>query len=88
MLVQWAQTRDLDGVGPMVRPGGTLIVIAAARDEEDGPGQGPPWPLTRAEVETFVTAGLRPVRIENVQDADRPTVRRWRAEFRRPEPDR
>lgn len=56
------------GVGPMVRPGGTLIVIAAARDEEDGPGQGPPWPLTRAEIETFVTAGLRPVRIEDVQD--------------------
>jgi SAM-dependent methyltransferase len=72
-------------VGHMVRPGGTLVVIAAARHEEDRPGQGPPWSLTRAEIETFAAAGLRPVRIEDVHDADRPTVRRWRAEFRRPE---
>ena len=29
------------------------------RDEADGPVDGPPWPLTRAEVESFATAGSR-----------------------------
>ena len=65
----------------MVAPGGTLIVIASARDEQ-GPDEGPPWPLTRAEIDAFAADGLEPVRVEDVRDAQAP--RRWRAEFRRP----
>lgn len=63
----------------MVGPGGTLIVIAAARDEAAGPAEGPPWPLTRAEIDAFAAGGLTPVRIDELAD------RRWRAEFHRPE---
>jgi SAM-dependent methyltransferase len=70
-------------VGQMVAPGGTLIAIAVARDEAD-PVDGPPWPLTRAEVDAFATGGLQSVRIEDVVGAVQPAVRRWRAEFRRP----
>ncbi len=70
-------------VGRMVRPGGTLIVIARAADANDE--RHPPWPLTRAEVEAFTTSGLRPVRIEDVRDEQAPPVRRWRAEFARPD---
>jgi methyltransferase family protein len=70
-------------VGEMVARGGTLIVIAAAQDAADRPDQGPPWPLTRAEIEAFATGDLRAVRIEHVPDPREPTVRRWRAEFRR-----
>jgi SAM-dependent methyltransferase len=69
-------------VTEMVRAGGTLIVIATARDEADGPVDGPPWPLTRAEVEAFATGGLARVRIEAVRDPEAPL--RWRAELRRP----
>ena len=77
--------RDAIGrVRDMVGPGGTLIVIATARDEEDGPVQGPPWPLTHAEIDAFATDGLQPVRIEDVHDAAPPAPWRWRAEFRRP----
>jgi SAM-dependent methyltransferase len=70
-------------VRDMVRPGGTLIVIASARDEEDGPANGPPWPLTRAEIDAFATGGLQPVRIEDIRDGAQRGPRRWRAEFRR-----
>jgi hypothetical protein len=68
----------------MVAPGGTLIVIAVARDEADGPVEGPPWPLTRGEIDAFAAGGLQPLRIEQLVDAMQPTLRRWRAGFRRP----
>lgn len=65
-----------------VAPGGTLLVVAKARDEAAGPVDGPPWPLTRAEVEAFAGEGLEVVRIEDVR---RPgSSAQWRAEFRRP----
>jgi SAM-dependent methyltransferase len=67
-------------VGRMVAPGGTLLVIAAARDAGDA-AHGPPWPLTRAEVESFAAGGLRTVRIDELRE---PAIRRWRAEFHRP----
>jgi SAM-dependent methyltransferase len=68
-------------VARTVGPGGTLLVIATARDDADGPPDGPPFPLTRAEVEAFAEDGLEPVEIELVRDPGVPP--RWRAEFRR-----
>src|SRR6266511_4369136 len=75
--------RAVDGVRQMVRPGGTLVVIASARNEQASGDEGPPWPLTRAEVESFASGGLRTVRVEEIADELQPTIRRWRAEFRR-----
>lgn len=69
-------------IGRLVAPGGTLVVIAAARDDGE-PVEGPPWPLTRAEIEAFADGELRGVRIEQFPDAAEPEMRRWRAEFRR-----
>jgi SAM-dependent methyltransferase len=59
-------------------PGGTLLVLAAAEDAHVE--AGPPWPLTRNEVELFAGDGLAVVQIEDLGTAD---ARRWRAEFRR-----
>jgi SAM-dependent methyltransferase len=67
-------------VAGLVAPGGTLLVIANARDARDGPVDGPPWPLTREEIDAFATAGLEAVLIEDLRD----DMRRWRAEFRAP----
>jgi hypothetical protein len=65
-------------VSGLVAPRGTLLVIASRREEAGGPVDGPPWPLTRAEVESFAQGGLEAVRIEEISGW------RWRAEFRRP----
>lgn len=71
-------------VARMVAPGGRLLVIAARRDEADGQPDGPPWPLTEAEIDAFTSDGLRPVRIEPLRDPIQPAIQRWRAEFTRP----
>jgi hypothetical protein len=61
-----------------VAPNGRLLVLAAAEDAHVE--AGPPWPLTRAEIEGFAAEGLAVVRIEHLTVGD---ARRWRAEFRR-----
>jgi SAM-dependent methyltransferase len=81
--IRAARARAIANVAAMVAPGGTLVVIAAARDERDAVS-GPPWPLTRAEIDAFATAGLRPVRIELLGGPAEPDERRWRAELERP----
>ena len=65
-----------------VAPGGTLLVVATARDEAAGMPDGPPWPLTRAEVESFATGELEIVQIEDIRRPGVPA--RWRARFERP----
>jgi SAM-dependent methyltransferase len=62
-------------VASFVAPGGTLLVIAAGRDPDERV-DGPPWPLTAAEIDAFATGGLEPVRIERIDGL-------WRAELRR-----
>lgn len=76
--------RAIASVAQLVAPGGTLFVTEAVRDEGEAPADGPPWPLTRAEVESFGAGGLEQVRIEIVEDPRQPGSRRWRAEFNRP----
>lgn len=66
-------------VGGLVRPGGTLLVIAFASD--DTLAEGPPWPLSRADIDAFGTGGLAAVHVELLGDDDDPPVYRWRAEF-------
>jgi hypothetical protein len=64
--------------------GGTLVVIAfAATGAEAGGGDGPPWPLTKADIEAFATGGLRPVSIALVPSPTDPAANRWLAEFHR-----
>lgn len=69
-------------VGRLVAAGGRLLVIAAGRAAADEPQEGPPWPLTRAEIDSFAADGLEPVRIEELRS---PGALRWRAEFHRPQ---
>ena len=75
-LPESLRSRAIARVGAFVAPRGTLLVIASAREE--GPVDGPPWPLTRAQVESFARGGLETVQIEQLPGP------RWRAELRRP----
>ena len=70
-------------VGRFVGPGGILLLLAAARDDGD-PVDGPPWPLTRADIESFAVEGLETVSVEEIRDP--PGTHRWRAVFTRPTP--
>jgi 2-polyprenyl-3-methyl-5-hydroxy-6-metoxy-1,4-benzoquinol methylase len=72
-----------ENVASFVAPGGILIVIAGELGDGD-PASGPPWPLTRPEIEAFAAGALTPVRIESSPVPQDPTARRWLAEFTRP----
>ena len=69
-------------IAELVAPGGRLIVVAVRR-EEGTDIHGPPWPLTRFEIDAFAATGLTQVSVEDIPDADDPRIRRWRAELRR-----
>lgn len=72
-------------VGEFVGAGGTLVVIAAARDDDtpDDAIEGPPWPLTRAGIEAFATSDLRLIEVDRSPSPNDPTLYRWRAEYLR-----
>jgi SAM-dependent methyltransferase len=64
-------------IAALVAPGGTLLVLATTR-EEHAEMNGPPWPLTRAEVEQFTNGGLVMDRLERIENGAW-----WRAELSR-----
>lgn len=72
-------------VGELVRAGGTLLVIAVARDDNtpDDSIEGPPWPLTRASIEAFAQDDLRLIQLDSSPSPLDPTIHRWRAEYLR-----
>ena len=53
-------------IAAIVAPGGTLLVLATTRDE-GAEVQGPPWPLTRTELEEFATGDLVLRRVERIE---------------------
>ena len=69
-------------VARMVAPGGQLVVISGIREEGEDV-DGPPWPLTRAELGAFATGGLHAMHVEQVPGPAQPGSLRWRAEFLR-----
>lgn len=70
------------GVRSLVAPGGTLLVVQAATESADE--DGPPWPLTRTEIEAFGQEPLSAVSIERLAVPGPPgSSGTWRAEFRR-----
>jgi SAM-dependent methyltransferase len=64
-------------IAELVAPGGTLLVLATTR-EDDVEVNGPPWPLTRAEVDAFAAGGLELRRVERIEKGTW-----WRAELAR-----
>jgi hypothetical protein len=58
--------------------------VAAALAPSSSPGDGPPWPLTRDELDLFAVDGVEASAVEELSGQDGPSVLRWRAVFRRP----
>jgi SAM-dependent methyltransferase len=71
-------------VASLVAPGGTLVVQAVAATDDVPLASGPPWPLTRAEIDRFASHGLDPVTITQSPGPSNPDIRHWLAEFTRP----
>jgi SAM-dependent methyltransferase len=67
-------------VGRLVAPGGTLLVLAVAADADEQ-SEGPPWPLSRTDIESFAVEGLKVVNVEEIRDPSE--AHRWRAVFTR-----
>jgi SAM-dependent methyltransferase len=50
--------KTIEAISQFVAPGGLLLVIARGRADEEPEGQGPPWPLTRNELDGFFARGI------------------------------
>ena len=61
---------------------GTLLVICRGRSPEEHPGNLP-WPLTKEELDVFLSTGLQQVQFEDYLDLEEPPARRFRVEYRR-----
>ena len=68
-------------VADLVAPSGTLLLLMSAQDD-DTDSQGPPWPLSRRDIDAFGSQGLTPVKVERLPFRTM-TSSHWRAEFTR-----
>jgi hypothetical protein len=73
----------LPAIGSLVGPGGRLLVTARAREPGEA-ATGPPYSLTRAELDTIAGQGLRIASLEDLRDPPGMTPgRRWRVVYER-----
>ena len=77
------RTAATAAVRRLVAPGGTLVVIQATRDDNELDPTGPPWPLTRAEMEAFAADGLTRAGLELRERPGDLGGWVWLGEFRR-----
>lgn len=68
------------GVNGLVKPDGTLLLVAFRATEGDDPQQGPPFSLTRATIDAFAFDGLRVATADQLELDGSPM---WRVEFHR-----
>ncbi|MFD4461871.1 class I SAM-dependent methyltransferase [Nocardia sp. NPDC058480] len=75
------RTPAITSIRDLLAPGATLLVIA---DISKTPATvGPPWPLTRGDIDSFTAPDLAQIRVESVPRHDASGLNRWRAEFHR-----
>jgi ubiquinone/menaquinone biosynthesis C-methylase UbiE len=77
------RTQAIQKIAEFVRPGGKLLAIVRAREENEPLGDLP-WPLSRQEVNEFVRAGLTEESFEEYFDNEEPPARRFRVLYTRP----
>jgi len=77
------RSKAIEAIAEFVAPGGRLLVIARGCGEGEPETPGPPWPLTREEIDGFRRAGLEEELFEDYTEPEPPWVRRFRALYRR-----
>jgi len=69
-------------IAAFVRPGGNVLAIVRGRELDEPEGELP-WPLTRAEMNEFLRAGLTEESFEEYFDNEEPPARRFRGLYTR-----
>jgi SAM-dependent methyltransferase len=77
------RAQAIQRIAELVRTGGKLLAIVRGREADEPEGELP-WPLTRAEMNEFVRAGLTEERFEEYFDNEDPPARRFRCLYTRP----
>lgn len=82
------RTQAIEAIASLVAPGGDLVVIAIAREDDSRdslPDEGPPWFLNRNTINNFSTlTGLTTNHIDKGPDPEAPDQRlSWTAHFTR-----
>jgi hypothetical protein len=77
------RSKAIECIASFVAPGGTLLVIARGKTEDEPEGYMP-WPLTKSELSLFLTHGLRQAAFDDYIDKEDPPVHRFRATYVRP----
>ncbi len=85
--------RALATLADLLAPGGKLLIVARARDEDPQPSSssaaltaplsGPPWPLPPSIFKDPACAGLEPLVVEDIAATAEVPARHWRALLRR-----
>jgi len=74
------RSEAIRAIANLVSPGGTLLVLTHLRPD-NSEAQGPPWPLSNAELNEFKTLGFTEVRRTPYTDSKRPEVEQVLIEF-------
>jgi SAM-dependent methyltransferase len=82
VLPEEPRRRAAANLARSVARGGTLLVVARAREAGE-PAGTMPWPLERNELERLCDHGLCIGSFEDYFDQEQPPVRRFRVEYRR-----
>lgn len=69
-------------IASFVAPGGTLLVVARGRENNESKGEMP-WPLTKDDLSLFNKQVLKEVSFEDYIDNEEPPVRRFRVTYLR-----
>lgn len=77
------RAQAIQRIAAFVRPRGKLLAIVRGREANEPEGELP-WPLTRAEMNEFVRAGLTEESFEEYFDNEEPPARRFRGLYTRP----
>jgi SAM-dependent methyltransferase len=81
-LPRTLRMRAIAAVRSLVAPGGRLLVVSGALGDDD-PDDGPPWLLSRAELDEFAADGLVSTGVDNVPGSDGGGSTRWLAAYLR-----
>jgi SAM-dependent methyltransferase len=76
------RARAIERIAAFVRTGGRLLAIVRGREANEPEGELP-WPLSRAEMNEFVRAGLTVESFEEYFDNEEPPARRFRGLYTR-----